>query len=108
MTRPRRGRWAHRSRPMDTVPLLVAQPSRGIDIAATQYIHSRLVEQRANGTAILVISEDLDELITLSDRILVMYEGSIISVANPRVSSREALGLMMAGVSSGERESPAM
>jgi ABC-type uncharacterized transport system ATPase subunit len=87
--------------------LLVAQPGRGIDIAATQYIHKRLAEQRENGTAILVISEDLDELITLSDRILVMYEGSITSEANPRVSSREALGLMMAGVSSGERESPA-
>ena len=50
------------------------------------------------GTAILVVSEDLDEVLTLSDRVLVMYEGEIIAEADPRESTREALGLMMAGV----------
>ncbi len=80
--------------------LLVAQPGRGIDVSATQYIHRRLIEQRENGTAIVVISEDLDELLTISDRIIVMYEGSIASEADPRVATREAVGLMMAGASS--------
>jgi len=80
--------------------LLVAQPSRGVDLGAGLYIHERLIEQRNSGTAILVISEDLDEVLSLSDRILVMYEGAIISEVDPRASTREALGLMMAGVRS--------
>jgi general nucleoside transport system ATP-binding protein len=78
--------------------LLAAQPTRGIDVGAARYIHQRLLEQRDAGTAILVISEDLDEVLSLADRVLVMYEGRIISEAIPRESSREALGLMMAGV----------
>jgi general nucleoside transport system ATP-binding protein len=78
--------------------LLVAQPTRGIDIGAAQYIHARLVEQRDAGTAVLIISEDLDEVMSLSDRIVVMYEGRIIGTADPRTSTREAIGLMMAGV----------
>jgi general nucleoside transport system ATP-binding protein len=80
--------------------LLVAQPIRGVDVGAARYIHERLVAQRDNGTAILVISEDLDEVLSLSDRVLVMYEGAIIAEADPRASTREALGLMMAGVGS--------
>lgn len=78
--------------------LLVAQPTRGVDIGAAEYIHGRLVEQRDRGTAILIISEDLDEVTALSDRILVMYEGEIIGEADPRAVPRETLGLMMAGV----------
>lgn len=78
--------------------LLVAQPTRGVDIGAAEYIHRRLVEQRERGTAILIISEDLDEVLLLSDRILVMYEGGIIGEVDPRGVSRETLGLMMAGV----------
>jgi simple sugar transport system ATP-binding protein len=77
--------------------LLAAQPTRGVDIGAASYIHERLREQRDAGTAIVVISEDLDEVLSLSDRILVMYEGTIIAEAVPRTSTREALGLMMAG-----------
>jgi len=80
--------------------LLAAQPTRGVDVGAAAYIHERLVEQRDRGTAILVISEDLDEVLSLSDRILVMYEGAIIAEADPRSSTREALGLMMAGARS--------
>ncbi|MGC9963073.1 MAG: ATP-binding cassette domain-containing protein, partial [Acidimicrobiales bacterium] len=80
--------------------LLVAQPTRGIDIGSAQYIHQRLVEQRDAGTAVLIISEDLDEVMSISDRILVMYEGRIIGSADPRTSTREAIGLMMAGVKS--------
>jgi general nucleoside transport system ATP-binding protein len=78
--------------------LLVAQPIRGVDVGAAAYIHERLLAQRDTGTAVLVISEDLDEVLSLSDRILVMYEGSIIAEADPRASTREVLGLMMAGV----------
>jgi ABC-type uncharacterized transport system ATPase subunit len=78
--------------------LLVAQPTRGIDVAASVYIHQRLISQRADGTAVLVISEDLDELMAISDRILVVYEGAIISEVGPRTTSKEAIGLMMAGV----------
>ncbi len=78
--------------------LLVAQPTRGIDVAAAQYIHARLLEQRAEGRGVLIISEDLDEVLSLADRILVMYEGSIIGSADPLTSSREAVGRLMAGV----------
>ncbi len=78
--------------------LLVAQPTRGIDIGASEFVHHRLVEQRRRGIGILIISEDLDEVTALSDRVLVMYEGEIIGEVDPRVTSRETLGLMMAGV----------
>ncbi len=77
--------------------LLVAQPTRGIDVSASAYIHRRLIGQRDAGTALLVISEDLDELMAISDRILVIYEGAVISEVDPRTTSREAIGLMMAG-----------
>jgi simple sugar transport system ATP-binding protein len=80
--------------------LLAAQPTRGVDVGAAAYIHERLVEHRDSGTAILVISEDLDEILSISDRILVMYEGAIVAEADPRRSTREALGLMMAGAQS--------
>ena len=77
--------------------LIAAQPTRGVDIGASEYIHHRLLEERANGTAILLISEDLDEIRALSDRILVMYEGRIVgAVGRDEVSVRE-LGAMMAG-----------
>jgi simple sugar transport system ATP-binding protein len=78
--------------------LLAAQPTRGVDVGAAAYIHDRLLEQRDAGMAVLVVSEDLDEVLSLADRILVMYEGEIISEVDPRASTREALGLMMAGV----------
>jgi len=78
--------------------LLVSQPTRGVDLGAAQYIHSRLMDQRTAGTAILIISEDLDEVLSLSDRILVMYEGEIVGEADPATASRESIGLMMAGV----------
>jgi len=80
--------------------LLVAQPTRGIDVASTRYIHERLVAQRDSGTAVMVISEDLDEIMTICDRVLVMYEGTIIGSADPRVDTREEIGMMMAGVRS--------
>jgi simple sugar transport system ATP-binding protein len=77
--------------------IIASQPSRGLDIGAVAYVHERLLEARASGTALLLISEDLDEIISLSDRIAVAYRGRI-SRPMPRsaVTTRE-LGLMMAG-----------
>jgi simple sugar transport system ATP-binding protein len=77
--------------------LIAAQPTRGVDIGATEYIHQRLLEQRANGTAILLISEDLDEIRSLSDRIAVIYEGRIMGVVERGQATVEEIGLMMAG-----------
>jgi simple sugar transport system ATP-binding protein len=78
--------------------LIAAQPTRGVDIGAAEYIHARLSYQRASGTATMVISEDLDEILTLSDRIAVMFEGRIMGFVDREDASRERLGLMMAGV----------
>ncbi len=79
--------------------LIAAQPTRGVDIGATEYIHQRLMQQRENGTAILLISEDLDEVRTLSDRIAVMYEGRIVGIVERDQATVEQIGLMMAGIS---------
>jgi len=77
--------------------LIAAQPTRGVDIGASEYIHQRLLEQRAAGTATLLISEDLDEIRAISDRIAVIYEGRIVGVVDGRAATAEELGLMMAG-----------
>jgi simple sugar transport system ATP-binding protein len=82
----------------DPSVLIAAQPTRGVDIGATGYIHQRLLEQRDRGKAILLISEDLDEIRALSDRIAVMYEGRIIGLVERGQASVEEIGLMMAGV----------
>jgi simple sugar transport system ATP-binding protein len=78
--------------------LIAAQPTRGLDIGASEYIHQRLLEQREAGTAIMFISEDLDEIRAISDRIAVIYEGRIVDIVDGPTSSLEELGLMMAGV----------
>jgi simple sugar transport system ATP-binding protein len=77
--------------------LIAAQPTRGVDIGATEYIHQCLLDQRALGTATLLISEDLDEIMALADRIAVIYEGQIVGVVGRDVANIEELGLMMAG-----------
>ena len=77
--------------------LVAAQPTRGVDIGATEYIHQRLLEERDNGTAILLISEDLDEIRALSDRILVMYEGKIVGEVENKDVEIEHLGMLMTG-----------
>jgi simple sugar transport system ATP-binding protein len=78
--------------------LIAAQPTRGVDIGATEYVHARLLEQREKGTAILLMSEDLDEVTALSDRIAVIYEGQIMGTVDAEEATPEQLGLMMAGV----------
>jgi len=78
--------------------LIAAQPTRGVDIGASEYIRQRLLEQRENGVAILLISEDLDEILELSDRIAVMFEGRIVGMVDRGEATPEDLGLLMAGV----------
>ena len=79
-------------------PLLIAvQPTRGLDVGAIEYIHSQLVAQRDAGKAVLLVSLELDEVMSLSDRILVMYEGEIVGELDPKVTTAQELGLYMAG-----------
>jgi ABC-type uncharacterized transport system ATPase subunit len=78
--------------------LVASQPTRGVDIGAAEYIHRRLIEQRDAGTAVLMISEDLDEVFGVSDRIAVMYEGQVMGIVDPKTTTREQVGLLMAGV----------
>jgi simple sugar transport system ATP-binding protein len=80
--------------------LIASQPTRGVDIGASEYIHLRLLEQREAGTATLLISEDLDEIRALSDRIAVIYEGKIMGIIDREQATLQQLGLMMAGVES--------
>ncbi len=78
--------------------VVAAQPTRGLDIGAIEYVHETLVAQREEGTAMLLISEDLDEIMSLSDRIAVIYEGRIMGVLARDEATAEKLGLLMAGV----------
>jgi simple sugar transport system ATP-binding protein len=78
--------------------IVAAQPTRGLDIGATEYVRQQLIEQRKEGTAILLISEDLDEILALSDRIAVIYEGQIMDIVPREKATPEKLGLLMAGV----------
>jgi len=79
--------------------LIAVQPTRGLDIGATAFIHQHLVQQRDQGCAVLLVSADLDEILTLSDRIAVIYDGQILAIVADREASRETLGQLMAGVS---------
>jgi simple sugar transport system ATP-binding protein len=87
------GRELHKSAPL----LVVSGPTRGLDIAGTDYVHSRLVEQRDAGAAIVLVSLDLDELLKLSDRLVVMYAGRVLGELDSREADAETLGLMMGG-----------
>jgi simple sugar transport system ATP-binding protein len=84
----------------DASVLVVAQPTRGVDIGAAEYIHERLLEQRANGAAILLVSEDLDEVMQLSDRIIVLLEGRIMGEVARADATVNEVGLLMSGVTS--------
>jgi simple sugar transport system ATP-binding protein len=77
--------------------LIAAQPTRGVDIGASEYIHQRLLDERDKGTAIMLISEDLDEIRALSDRILVMFEGRIVGEVENKNVDIEQLGMLMTG-----------
>jgi simple sugar transport system ATP-binding protein len=78
---------------------LIDQPTRGVDIGAQEAIHDEIMRQRAAGRAILLISVQLDELATLADRILVMFNGQIMGEVGGENADERKIGLMMAGVS---------
>ncbi|WP_038045944.1 ABC transporter ATP-binding protein [Thermus caliditerrae] len=78
--------------------LIAAQPTRGVDVGAIEFIHQRLVEARDQGLAVLLVSADLSEVLSLADRILVMYEGRIMGELTPEEATEERLGLLMAGI----------
>jgi general nucleoside transport system ATP-binding protein len=80
----------------DPRALIAAQPTRGLDVGAIEFVHRRLVEERDEGRAVLLISLELDEVLSLSDRILVLYEGRIVAEYGPDVSEEE-LGIAMTG-----------
>ncbi|WP_233558298.1 ABC transporter ATP-binding protein [Tessaracoccus sp. OH4464_COT-324] len=78
--------------------LIASQPTRGVDVGAIEFLHRRIVEERDRGTAVLIVSTELEEVESLADRVAVMYRGRIVGVVAPD-TPREVLGLMMAGVS---------
>jgi simple sugar transport system ATP-binding protein len=77
--------------------LIAAQPTRGVDVGSIEFIHKTIVAQRDAGAAVLVVSAELDEVMSLSDRIAVMYHGKIVAIVPAETVSREDLGLLMAG-----------
>ncbi|MBE9562306.1 MAG: heme ABC transporter ATP-binding protein, partial [Proteobacteria bacterium] len=87
------------AREIDRSPqlLIAAQPTRGLDVGAIEYIHKQIIRQRDSGAGVLLVSLELDEVMALSDRILVMYEGEIVGELDPKKISIQELGLYMAG-----------
>ncbi|MGJ7913196.1 ABC transporter ATP-binding protein [Neobacillus sp. LXY-1] len=79
--------------------LIAAQPTRGLDVGAIEFIHKRLIEQRDQGKAVLLVSFELDEVMNVSDRIAVIYEGKIVAIVDPKETDEQELGLLMAGSS---------
>jgi ABC-type uncharacterized transport system ATPase subunit len=84
------------SRPIQL--LIASQPTRGLDVGSIEYIHNRIIEKRDEGTAILLVSSELDEIMALSDRIAVMYRGQIMEIIEASKANKEYLGLLMAGL----------
>jgi ABC-type uncharacterized transport system ATPase subunit len=84
---------------MDQHPdlLLVGQPTRGVDIGAIEFIHKRLIAMRDEGKAVLLVSVELDEIMSLADRIIVMFDGNIVGELTQEEADERKLGLMMAG-----------
>ncbi|MDO5080755.1 ABC transporter ATP-binding protein [Buchananella hordeovulneris] len=92
------------SRPLEL--LVVSQPTRGLDVGSIEFVHKRLVAERDTGTAVVLVSTELDEIYALSDRIAVMYRGRIVGIVDPD-TPRDVLGLMMAGASLAEAQAAA-
>jgi len=78
--------------------LITSQPTRGLDVGSVEYIHSRIVQKRDEGCAVLVVSSELDEVMQLADRIAVMFRGKIVDVLSAEQATKEGVGLLMAGV----------
>ena len=79
--------------------IIAAQPTRGLDVGAVEYIHQRLIAQRNAGKAVLVVSFELDEILNLSDRIAVINAGQIVGIVNAKDTNKQELGLLMTGMS---------
>ena len=90
------------SRPLKV--LIASQPTRGVDVGSIEFIHKRIIEERDRGTAVIIVSTELDEIFALSDRIAVMYDGRIVGTVSPDIK-REDIGLMMAGAHEPEEAS---
>lgn len=91
-----------------SIKLLVAsQPTRGLDVGSIEYIHSRIIEKRDSGCAVLLVSPELDEIMELSDRIAVMYRGKVVAIVPADVATKEHIGLLMAGETPQEIARPA-
>jgi simple sugar transport system ATP-binding protein len=86
--------------------LIVAQPTRGVDVGSIEFIHNQIVRMRDNGTAVLLVSTELDEILSLSDRIAVMYAGEIVAILDADEADRERIGLLMAGVREDKKGMP--
>ena len=82
--------------------LIAVQPTRGLDVGSIEYIHKRLVEQRDNGKAVLLVSLELDEILNVSDRIAVVNNGELVGIVNANETDENEVGLMMAGIKRGE------
>lgn len=78
--------------------LIASQPTRGLDVGSIEFIHKRIIEARDQGVAVLLVSAELDEVMSVSDRIAVMYRGKIVATVDAQTATREQLGLLMAGV----------
>ena len=87
--------------------IIAAQPTRGIDVGSQEFIHHMLLELRDQGAAILLISADLDEVLYLSDRVSVLYEGEIVKTVSADTLSEEEIGILMLGGSLEEKEAAA-
>jgi general nucleoside transport system ATP-binding protein len=87
----------HREALVATAAFVAMHPSRGLDVGAAQDVQAALLSAREKGCGILLISDDLDEVLLMSDRIAVMYEGRVVGVFNRRDADREQLGLLMGG-----------
>ena len=84
----------------DVALLIASQPTRGLDVGSIEYIHGRLMEARDSGDGVIIVSSELDEIMSLSDRVLVMCDGRVVSEfdANAAPLDKNAIGLAMAGV----------
>jgi general nucleoside transport system ATP-binding protein len=78
--------------------LIASQPTRGLDVGSIEYIHDRIIAKRDEGTAVMVVSSELDEIMALSDRIAVMYRGRIMEIVDASEATKEYIGLLMAGI----------
>ncbi|MEN9202133.1 MAG: hypothetical protein Q6K80_10440 [Thermostichus sp. DG_1_6_bins_120] len=87
-------------------PRVTAQPTRGVDVGAIEAVHHRIVRARDQGLAVLLVSADLNEVISLADRILVLHEGRLAGELSPAEATEERLGLLMGGIQAASEVSP--